>query len=137
MLPLICDLQSIEEAGTAVIQEFGFVTLKDDYGSASNPVVLCRLAQQLLLQFLLELFLHHPAGCKLLEYPRNKSELWADGFPSNELSDELCPAALPQLWSRCKGKQIALVFLLIKGSLLDVACKLENVVMAKELPIVD
>lgn len=89
ILPLICDLQSIEEAGAAVIQEFGFVTLKDDYGSVSNPMVLCRLAQQLLL----ELLLHHPAGCKLLEYPRNKSEFWADGFPSNELSDVLCPSS--------------------------------------------
>lgn len=62
MLPLICDLQSIEEAGAAVIQEFDFVTLKDDYGTVSNPMELCRLAQQLLLQLLLELLLHHPAG---------------------------------------------------------------------------
>lgn len=89
MLPLICDLQSIEEAGAAVIQEFGFVTLKDDYGSVSNPVVLCRLAQYLLL----ELLLHHPADCKLLECPRNKNEFWADGFPSNELSDVLCSSS--------------------------------------------
>lgn len=39
MLPQICDLQSIEKEGAAVIQEFGFVTLKDDYGSVINPVV--------------------------------------------------------------------------------------------------
>lgn len=77
MLPLIYDLQSIEETGAAVIQEFGFVTLKDSYGSVSNPVVLCRLAQRLLL----ELFLYYPAGCKLSEYPRNMSEFWTDGFP--------------------------------------------------------
>lgn len=112
-----------------MIQEFGFVTLKNDYGSVSSPVVLCRLAQQLLL----ELLLHHPDGCKLLEYPRNKSEFWVDGFLSNEQSDMLCSSSAVE---QCKEMQVALVFLLIKGWLLDVACKLENVVMAKRLPTV-
>lgn len=59
------------------------------------------------------------------------------GPQSNEVSDELCPVVLPQLWSRCKGKQVALVLLLIKGSMLDVACKLDNVGMAKGMPTVD
>lgn len=43
MLPPVDELQRVKVAQAAVIQKLVFVTLKDDYRSASNPLPLCRL----------------------------------------------------------------------------------------------
>lgn len=83
----------------------------------------CKLAQQLLLQLLL----HHPAGCKLAEQLQNNIKIlgwwapkwWAVACWSYSLVGQV------QSWANSIG-----AFSLIKSSFLDVACKLENVVMA-------
>lgn len=60
-LPPVCELQSIELAGAAVIQKCFWV----DYRSVSSPLALYRLVQQLLLPLLL----HYSAGVSFKNIP--------------------------------------------------------------------